>query len=122
MAPAVGHRRLWTAQQPTRQLSCWIGPLSNESLFRTVPVTTHPQSVPLQALRQMVPAFTPADVEQWLKPARANLLLPALNVMHPQWARFIGCVPDYIERFSVVESTTLNDDAARNGVEDAMQR
>src|SRR3546814_19292055 len=64
----------------------------------------------------MVPAFTPADVEQWLKPARANLPLPSLIVMPPQWASFLGCGPDYIERFSVVESTILHDVAARNGV------
>src|SRR3546814_497097 len=70
----------------------------------------------------MVPAFTPADVEQWLKPARANLPLPSLIVMPPQWASFLGCGPDYIERFSVVESTILHDVADRNGVADVFQR
>src|SRR3546814_19555089 len=72
--------------------------------------------------RRVLFRSTPADVEQWLKPARANLPLPSLIVMPPQWARFLGCGPDYIERSSVVESTILHDVADRNGVADVFQR
>src|SRR3546814_12494096 len=72
--------------------------------------------------RRVLFRSTPADVEQWLKPARANLPLPSLIVMPPQWASFLGCGPDYIERFSVVESTILHDVADRNGVADVFQR
>src|SRR3546814_5358219 len=42
--------------------------------------------------------------------------------MPPQLASFLGCGPDYIERFSVVASTILHDVADRNGVADVFQR